>query len=182
MSSLSFTVRSGGGLLRVLQTRCHVAVAFDPATAAQPFPPFSEFQAIWDTGATNSVITQQVVNSVGLKPTGMTQVHGFNSAGLAETFLVNIGLPNGVAVTQVPVTKGTLGGGVDILIGMDIITTGDFVITNRGGTTVFSFSYPSRRFIDFVQEDGTAANANRPGFRGFNPPPPKHVGKKGKRR
>ena len=33
--------------------------------------------------------------------------------------------------------------GVDILIGMDIITMGDFVITNADGKTLFSFVIPT---------------------------------------
>jgi len=107
--------------------------------------------AIWDTGATASVITQEVVDTCGLKPTGMMQVHGVGGPELAETFLVNIGLPNGVGFANVEVTKGKILGS-QMLIGMDIITAGDFSITNMGGRTVFSFRIPSVRTVDFVKE------------------------------
>ena len=32
----------------------------------------------------------------------------------------------------------------DVLIGMDVIGDGDFLLTNKNGCTEFSFHYPSR--------------------------------------
>lgn len=41
----------------------------------------------------------------------------------------------------------------DVLIGMDIITIGDFTITKENNCTVFSFRYPSSpKHIDFVAD------------------------------
>jgi predicted aspartyl protease len=168
-NSSSFTVRSSGGVLRVLQTPCELAPAFDPTVG--PIPQFHSFQAIWDTGATNSVITQAVVDRCGLQPIGMTQVQGVNSSVPSEVYLVTIGLLNQVKVQSVRVTKGTLAGAVDVLIGMDVITIGDFVVTNLNGTTVFSFCVPSHRCIDFVEEHNAQIKAQpRPGFRGYMQP------------
>lgn len=143
--------------MRQLQTSCRIAAAFDPA-APPPHPPFHEFQAIWDTGATNSVITQRVVDACGLQPIGLTRVHGVDSDKESERYLVNVGLPNMVAVQGVNVTKGALPAGTfDVLIGMDIITIGDFAITNVGGETVFSFRFPSEKLIDFVEQHNVQA-------------------------
>ena len=140
----------------MLITPCHVCQGFDPATTTI-HPPLVEFNAIWDTGATGSVITQRVVDACGLKPIGMVQVHGVHSTEMSERYLVNIRVPNGVGFVHVPVTKGMLpGGSGDVLIGMDIITRGDFSITNKGGSTVFSFRYPSLVKTDFVEEDKKA--------------------------
>jgi len=33
-----------------------------------------EFKAIWDTGATKCVITEEVISKCGLKPTGMVKI------------------------------------------------------------------------------------------------------------
>ena len=44
----------------------------------------------------------------------------------------------------------------DVLIGMDIISRGDFAITHPGGRTKFSFRVPSQADIDFVEEDRVA--------------------------
>jgi uncharacterized protein YecA (UPF0149 family) len=48
-----------------------------------------------------------------------------------------------------------------LLIGMDLISLGDFAVTNFAGKTVFSFRVPSVQMIDFVQS----------GNRGAVPPP-----------
>jgi hypothetical protein len=47
--------------------------------------------------------------------------------------------------------------GTDVLIGMDIISMGDFAITNARGKTIFSFVIPSLNkkisFIELTMED-----------------------------
>ena len=116
------------------------------------------FDAIWDTGATNSAITQKVIDDCGLVATGMAQVSGVHGVAQAETYLVNIALPDNVVFAGIRVTKGSLVGG-DILIGMDIINQGDFTVTNYGGTTKFSFRVPSQGHIDFVPEINQAIQA-----------------------
>jgi len=146
-----FTLTARDGLLRVLVTDCHASPAFDPATTPKDqHPPFKKFKAIWDTGATNSVISQHIVDKCGLKPIGMTEVYVIGGQRVAEKFLVNIGLPNKVLIRGVEVTGGELRG-ADMLIGMDIITSGDFSITNVGGKTIFSFRVPSVETVDFVK-------------------------------
>ena len=148
----AFTLASNGGILRVLISRCHACAAFDPkVTPPEQHPKFETFDAIWDTGATASVITRQVVDACGLKPTGMKEVHGVHGKELVETFLINIGLPNKVAFVNMEVTLGKLAG-AHMLIGMDIITRGDFSITNVGDRTVFSFRVPSLATVDFVKQ------------------------------
>ena len=115
-------------------------------------PQYRKFKALWDTGATNSAITQNVVDACGLKETGVTNVEGVH--GIKEkvlTFIVNILLPGAVQFPNVTVTLGNIKG-VDLIIGMDIIATGDFAITNSGGRTVFSFCIPHRATIDYVKE------------------------------
>jgi Aspartyl protease len=157
------------GRLRVLRTTCHACQAFDPRTVPQQqHPPYSQFQAIWDTGATGSVITQDVVNTCGLKPIGMVKVQSANGVADTETYLVNLRLPNNVTIPNVTVTRADLGANVQILIGMDIITLGDFAITNAGGKTMFSFRAPSMRHIDFQTETMQAVQAAQ----SHKPPPP----------
>jgi hypothetical protein len=50
------------------------------------------------------------------------------------------------------VAQMALHGGIDALIGMDILGIGDFAVTHHKGTTTFSFCCPSRQEIDFVTE------------------------------
>ena len=146
----ALTVTAKGGILRVIQTKCQISQAFLPTTTAVA-PPHFEYDAIWGTGATASVITQHVVDQCGLQPTGMTQVHSVRGTDIVETYLVNILLPNRVGFVKFTVTKGVLQN-AQVLIGMDVISTGDFSITNKDGHTVCSFRTPSQKHIDYVKE------------------------------
>ena len=53
-----------------------------------------------------------------------------------------IHLPNDVLIGPIQVVEGMLEG-VDVLIGMDIIGEGDFILTNNDDHTEFSFTIPS---------------------------------------
>ena len=68
-----------------------------------------------------------------------------------DVYLVNLGLPNGVVVQNVPVSQSGFTGG-DVLVGMDIINTGDFAITHANGQTKFTFQIPPQADIDFVDD------------------------------
>ena len=136
--------------MNVLKNQCRISPAWAP-DADEPQPEMVIFDAIWDTGATNSVITQAVVDSCGLVPTGVAEVNHAGGSSQVATYLVNIALPNSVSYPGVRVSIGAVVGG-DILIGMDIIGTGDFTVTNFNGTTTFSFRHPSIEHIDFVRE------------------------------
>ncbi len=138
------------GLSLVLACKALVSQAFDP-NAKLAHPPQSEFLAIWDTGATNTVITEKVVNTCGLKPIGMARVNTANGQADCPVFLVNLLLPSHVGFHHLRVTQGKLIG-ADMLIGMDVITRGDFAVTNKDAKTVFSFRMPSSQCIDFVKE------------------------------
>ena len=70
---------------------------------------------------------------------------------MEEAFLVNIHLPSNVGFAGMRVTRGRFIGG-DILIGMDIISRGDFAVSNHRGITKFSFRIPSQRHIDFYEQ------------------------------
>jgi len=176
--SSSFTTIANGGLLNVLKNQCGVSQATTPPavsgqiTHSSALPEIKEFTAIWDTGATNSVITQNVVNSFGLQPITMTLVSGVGGDEMAEVYLVNIYLPNKVLFPHIRVTKGKLRD-ADMLIGMDIMNQGDFAVTNRGGITKFSFRVPSEADIDFVQQHRQNASRVNVGHNGINKKKPK---------
>jgi hypothetical protein len=137
---------------RLIELRCDIQIGAPGANPLSSPPTFvGGFSAIWDTGATGSVITQKVVDALGIKPIGLTLVHGANSSDTCEVYLVDIMLPSKVGMRGVRVTKSNLVG-ADALIGMDIITNGDFHISNVGGVTVMSFRVPSQSRIDYVKE------------------------------
>jgi predicted aspartyl protease len=150
---------SGVGILHVIQTNCWIAQAFDPAN--EPQKPFEAFTAIWDTGATGTVVTQNVISRLGLKPIRMVEAHTAGGTKRTEVYLANVMLPNQVHFPNVHVARGEIVG-ADVLIGMEIITTGDFAITNQDGKTVCSFRWPSSTKIDFVVGTQTSSGRNDP--------------------
>lgn len=169
-----------------MSNECQVSQAWDPHSS-DPQPLMVPFLAVWDTGATGSVITQKVIDACGLVATGKTKVTHVGGEEIVDTYLVNIGLPNHVVFYGERVTKGKLGD-IDMLIGMNIINQGDFAVTNPNGLTKFTFRVPSTADIDFVQEDN-AQVANRPQLQHGNRPKPKrskghnpaNKGKKGRK-
>ncbi len=112
-----------------------------------------KFVAIWDTGATGTCITSKVAQLLGLKPSGITKSLGVHGEQFANTFIVDITLPNRVTVPKVKVVEVKLTPGSDVLIGMNIIALGDFALTHNGGKTIMTFRVPSVDSIDFVKED-----------------------------
>ena len=135
----------------MLQTEVLVFPAFDPVkTQNRPTP--KKFIGIWDTGATNSVISKRIIDECGLKPISMTEVHTVGGTKTSEVFLVNVGLPNRVGISEIRVCEGSITGSADMLVGMDIISRGDLALTNKDGKTTFSFRMPSIESIDFVKQ------------------------------
>lgn len=121
--------------------------------------PILKTNAIWDTGATGSVITQKAAKELGLFPISKAQVHGVNKSSLQNVYLVAIGLPNNIMIGPLRVTEcESLNGPYEILIGMDIISMGDFALTNSNGQSVFSFRIPSVSRIDFTTPENNHIN------------------------
>ena len=149
MEPRAFTF-SSSGLLRELKT--NVGIKPHQAPTRQPV---LECQAVWDTGATNSVIPSRVVDSLGLKPIDARPFKGFDGKPtLCSIYLVDIALPNKFIVTGVPVAGVPDIAEAEALIGMDIISLGDFAVTNLKGKTQFTFRMPSMAKLDFVKDTG----------------------------
>lgn len=150
----AFTTKASA-LVNVLHSSVQVSEAFDPGSGA-PMPTSMPCIAIWDTGAMGTVITSNVVAGLGLKPSGQITVQGVGPAGTpqshpANTYLINLFLPNNVELVGVRVAESSVSG-CDVLIGMDVIGSGDLAITNHNGKTTFTFRIPSCEEIDFVAE------------------------------
>lgn len=179
--TFGFTVRYDGRA-NILRSESKISQAFDPSIA-KTIPTSKTFNSIWDTGATGSVITKKVVDECGLSPIGMARVQTAERKTTTNVYLVSITLRNNIVIPTLRVTEGTFGSNDDILIGMDVISHGDFVVTNKDGKTAFSFRMPSVEFIDFVNKDQPKRPPlMRPGPKiGRNQPCPCGSGKKYKK-
>lgn len=133
-----------------LLTKCGVSKPFIPFDGSKPELPIGCL-ALWDTGATTSAITKELADKLGLLPFSRTKVSHAGGTSAANLYKVNIYLPNRVAFHSITVMEAVLNK-CDALIGMDIISKGDFVITNRNNKTIFSFQMPSTHEYDFVKQ------------------------------
>lgn len=105
-----------------------------------------EYTAIWDCGATSSVVNKKIFNELRLRKVGEIEVVGVNSVSTVDTTAVDIILPNDIRFNKMNLTVCDLGSNIDILLGMDIITQGDFVINNYK-ETILSYSVPARLIV-----------------------------------
>lgn len=152
MSQYRALTLTSEGTLRVISTECGISEAFSTFEIQQglPLPEVKQFTAIWDTGASSSAISPRVVRELGLIPTGWGFSDTASGRAKVQKYGVNIILPSNVGFTSVEVSCNNMK--IDILIGMDIITKGDFSITNKKGKTIFTFQTPSSHVIDFRAE------------------------------
>jgi len=109
-----------------------------------------QYIATWDTGATNTMISQNVVDKCGLISTGMVRVGTAGGIVEANTYIIDLVLPDNMVMKNLNVTCGKLNG-TDVLVGMDIIQKGDFAVSNFNNQTKFTFRIPSLESLDFVK-------------------------------
>ena len=164
----AFTVRYTSISNRIT-TPVHVWAAFDPIQTPTTPELYAETVALWDTGATASMITRDTAEKLDLVATGSTLIHHAAGVGQANTYIVNIGLPNRVMVVGVSAVEcAEANGQFGLIVGMDIISRGDLAITNLNNATWVSFRIPSMQQMDYVLEwnqlkyAGTPRNAPCP--------------------
>ncbi len=173
----AFTLKAPG-IANAIISDAGVSAAYDPNKPPTPVPVATSTKALWDTGASNSVVSASFVQKLALTAVGTRQVHHADGQSLRNTYLINLYLPNkvtiyGLMVTEFPQSHNQF----DVIIGMDVICHGDFTITNVGGKTCMSFRTPSLESIDYVVD----ANRLTKAAVGRNDPCPCQSGKKFKK-
>lgn len=172
----AFTARAQG-LSAAVITQVEVFPAFDPANPPPDLPKPLVIQALWDTGATGSLISPDAAARLGLTTVGSRNVNHAGGAGISPVYLVNVRLPNGVGVQGVEAVEFSSPSHFEFIVGMNIITQGDFAITNVGNRTCVSFRIPSCEEIDYVR----VANRMLRSATGRNDPCPCGSGRKFKK-
>ena len=97
---------------------------------------------LWDTGATNTIISRNIADALGLEPIQKAMIAGIG--GNVEAYTYKISLYFAKEGAWIKDLEDN-----DIIIGMDTITRGDLAITNKNGETWFSFRIPSQEHIEF---------------------------------
>ena len=103
--------------------------------------------AMWDTGATGSAISINLVNQLKLKEKGTTTRATANGDIICKTYKINICIDK-MHIENLHVHALDMPN-FDILIGMDIIRQGNFSISGTPFNKVFSFCVPSVGIIDY---------------------------------
>lgn len=98
-------------------------------------------EGIWDTGANSSSISERAARALDLTPIGCMDVETANGRRESPVYKVDVLLPNNVCIKGLCVTESNITA-CDMLVGMDIISMGDFLVTNKGCTR-FAFRVPS---------------------------------------
>lgn len=142
---MSVLTKEYDSLVEAVATEC---VVFSPVYADGEQPKaYVANVAVWDTGATNTIITPEIVKRLGLNPVmdgGLSGIGGEVESGI---YKINLGLPGGILVYDVPAFVSDQLDDYDMLIGMDVILLGDFCLSNVNDRTVFSFRIPSKEHI-----------------------------------
>ena len=157
----AFTVTADGGRLDRIITDIGVSFYYDSAIHSGLRPKIHSTKALWDTGATNSVVSKATALALGLVPSSMARMAHANGVSDVNGYLVNFYLPNHVEVKAVRVLEMEDKDEFGVLIGMDVIGFGDFAITNVNGITKVSFRIPSIAEIDYVMESQKLVSASK---------------------
>ena len=106
--------------------------------------------AQWDTGATNTCISEEIAKQYNLKPISYMRSKTPSGELISPVYYIDIELNNEVVFNNWTVMGSKIGEqGIDVLIGMDIISKGDFAISNYNKKTQFSFRLPSQQDVDY---------------------------------
>lgn len=157
-SFTAFSLRSNGGRFNRIITDVGLSVPYDPASGS-PQPEVYATKALWDTGATHSVITKTVARALNLVPTSKTRMNHAGGVSDVNGYVVSIYLPNHMNIRAVEVLEMEDQPECGMLLGMDVITMGDFAVTNVQGNTLVSFRFPSVAEIDYVIESNRLNSA-----------------------
>jgi len=110
-----------------------------------------QYFAIWDTGASGTCISNKLAEFLKLEPVSFVDTNTANGAVRCPVSLVDIRFESGLTFQNVTVTVANLLT-YDALIGTDIISLGDFSVTNLDGETCVTFGVPSIKKHDYVKE------------------------------
>ena len=102
-----------------------------------------EIKALWDTGANITILNNELVKKLNPQPTGDGYLATISDEAVpSQKYKINLFLPGNIEFPNIEVINGETKG-CDVLIGMDIISQGDFIISNYNGKTSFIFHLPS---------------------------------------
>lgn len=160
MTSIQFShrrIHAYTSVSSTLESRLETFARFcgyvSPEDEASASAPIHEFKGLWDTGATNTVLSGRAAGKMGLNPYRVARTATASHIIECPVYMISILLPLNVFIFNVPVTAMDFPEpDIDFLLGMDIIRLGDFAVTHSGERTKCTFQIPSTHDIDFRRE------------------------------
>lgn len=96
-------------------------------------------KALWDTGTSTTVISPAIAEKLNLEPIGGMRMNGLGGVQQSWLTLAYFRFPNGIVAGPFRMAVHELPS-VDVLIGMDIISMGRFLLERKpDGGTKFMF-------------------------------------------
>lgn len=125
------------GLIDRIVTPVNVDVR-DYETKATCKDVYSNAKALWDTGSTVTVISSLMVDMLGLIPTDITSVRGFQGHTVkANTYNIDLWL-NDIHIEYIEAIEGNLTN-IDMILGMDVLRQGALHVTHPDYSTRLIF-------------------------------------------
>lgn len=103
---------------------------------------YHSYDAIWDTGAMSSCLSPKIAEEIGLFPIDTILIRGVgNNATIRRpVYLVDLKVSSGMVIRGVKIIGVEIAGG-DVLIGMDVISRGNFsIFHDKQGDMNMSFT------------------------------------------
>lgn len=102
-------------------------------------------KALWDTGVAQSCVSYDIVKMIEPKRISKSKIASAERTLIEEVFSISVSLSDEITFRDVAVKATNLNEkNADMLIGMDIISRGDFEIRNLHGITQFAFRIPPK--------------------------------------
>ena len=99
-------------------------------------------RAMWDTGSNATILSTKLVSELSPDHFGQGGMTGIGGQSEGDTYLLHVSLPTGDIIIYQEVYEANLGD-YDAIIGMDIITRGNFHLDCIKDETLFSFELPN---------------------------------------
>ena len=108
--------------------------------AGQSIPVAVQALAMIDTGATGTVVREDIVSQLNLNPVGVTLINTPSSTNVqCYEYLMRLLFPNNVIVESVVIAAPLHGQHIQCLIGRDVLRHGVFIYTEYMDTFTLSF-------------------------------------------
>lgn len=106
----------------------------------QSIPAPVQTLAMIDTGATRTVVREDIVGQLNLNPVGVTLINTPSSANIqCYEYLMRLLFPNNVIIQAVVIAAPLQGQHIQCLIGRDVLHHGVFIYTGYINTFTLSF-------------------------------------------